>query len=117
MKQEHMIAKTILMTVNVLFALYLFSSVIAMGKVQQQTTYYALKMIYESGALDTNALSRYISSARDTTVGYDPMTSLRTNGCATVQRFDYVVVPALCVLLANVIVMGFYWKRRPDQRE
>jgi len=104
------------MTVNALFALHILNMFTVMGKIHQQTTNYDLTLIEESGALNTNLLDNYVS-ATASEFGYSPIASLRDSADITVEIFDHLIIPTLCLLLANVILVGFCWKRRVDQEE
>ena len=117
MKQKHMIVKTILITVNTLFAVFLFFTYPSFSKMHQKQTSYAVTVLQESSALDTNQLARYryIEASRLGANVPDPMTVLKEDFGMTIC--NVFIIPALCLVLANVILMSICWKRRPADNE
>ena len=110
MKQKHMIIKTIIITINVLFIIYLFMTYPNFAEAQQGNVRGALMVLRESSALDTNLLAKYVATNFFCS---DPLVVLHEQRDVVITILNMFILPALFLLLINTVIIAVCWKRKP----
>jgi hypothetical protein len=112
MKTKSMIAKTVLITLNVLFAYcILFEGFMSFAKSDNSGASFALRNLKESGAVDTNGLAAYMREHYALSTYESPMECMARRVDLTGDILKIFILPSLCLLLLNVVLMGACWKR------
>ena len=107
-----MVAKTLLIIANTLFALALLLIYPNFGKVDQMLTSRAVYILQTCSTIDTNQLARYLSENGLASPFDDPMRLLEERAHVTFGIWTWVLIPAACLLLANAILIEICWKRQ-----
>ena len=99
--------KTVLVVLNLLFALALFHFYFRFSYVETQHSHHALWTVQKSGALNTNTLAQYVASQN---IKVPPWEILENSTNITSGIFISFILPAIGMCIFNAVVMAIYWK-------